>query len=87
MGCELFSRRKNAPDYRHQLRIHVHPSGVYTMQGLYLDSFVFTLFTDPSSATEYIDIKIYWQQEDPGRSSIGAWREEDLSTKVTIYIV
>jgi hypothetical protein len=48
---------------------------------------MFSLFTDLSIITENIDIKIYWEQEDPRRSSVGAWREEDLSTKVTIYIL
>lgn len=48
---------------------------------------MFSLFTGPSSATENIDIKIYWEQEDLGRSSVGAWREGGIFTKVAIYIV
>lgn len=79
------SRRRLHPDRDHQSDIHVHPSGVYTTHLLHLDSFMFSFLTDPSSETENIDIKIYWEQEDPGRGFVGAGREEDLSTKVTIY--
>lgn len=55
---------------------------------------MFSLFTnryrDPSIVyleTENIDIDIYWEQEDSGRSSIGTYGEEGLFIKAIRHYI